>query len=45
MLVTSIQFGLFCIYSCFIFSWSVIILVTSIQFGLFCIYSCLFLAS
>src|SRR5258708_2902019 len=24
MLVTSIQFGLFCIYSCLIFSWSVI---------------------
>ncbi len=41
MLVTPIQFGLFCIYPCLIFSQSVIYACHPIQFGLFCIYSCL----
>src|SRR5258708_3894652 len=41
MLVTPIQFGLFCIYPCLIFSLSVIYAYYSIQFCLFFIFSLL----
>src|SRR5258708_37781176 len=45
MVVTPIQFGLFCIYPCLIFRMSVIILVTPIQLGLFPFILVLFLGS